>query len=87
MPNWLAAFTARSPDSSVAGRCTASQSSAPGGGVVTLTDAGGDGPLEASEQWLERVGKLVLGDVELGGDHAATDVDADRAGMTAPSWG
>ena len=59
--------------------CAASQRSALRADVVVaLADAGRDRPLDAAEQRLERVGQLVLGDVELGGDHAAADVDADR---------
>ena len=46
--------------------------------VVTLADTGRDRLLDAHEQRLERVGQLIFGDVELGGDHAATDVDTDR---------
>ena len=45
--------------------------------VVALAHAGGHGGLDAAEERLEVVGQLVLGDVELGGDHAAADVDAD----------
>ena len=79
VPNCLAAFVAWSAASSVAGWCAASQRSAlRADAVVALADAGRDRPLDAAEQRLERVGQLVLGDVELGGDHAAADVDADR---------
>ena len=45
--------------------------------VVTPADTGRDRLLDAHEQRLERVGQLVFGHVELGGDHAATDVDTD----------
>ena len=46
--------------------------------VVTRPTPAGIAVLDAAEQRLERVGQLVLGDVELGGDHAAADVDTDR---------
>lgn len=45
--------------------------------VVTTADTGGDHLLDAGEQRLERVGQLGVGDVELGGDHPAADVDAN----------
>ena len=78
VPNCLAALSAWAVDSSVAGRWFDSQRSARVADlVVAPAHAGGHGPLDAAEQRLERVGQLVLGDVELGGDHAAADVDAD----------
>ena len=81
VPNCLATFVACSSASSVAGLCAASHRSAlRADHVVALADTGRDRLLDAAEQRLERVGQLVLGDVELGGDHAAADVDADRRG-------
>ena len=79
VPNCLATLAACLSASSVAGLCAASHRSAlraatswpwPTPAGIALRDA--------AEQRLERVGQLVLGDVELGGDHAAADVDADR---------
>ena len=45
--------------------------------VVAAPHTRGDRVLDPAEQRLERVGELVLRHVELGGDHAAPDVDAD----------
>ncbi len=51
-----------------------------GHSVVALADAGGNRLFDATEERLERVGQRVLGDVELGGDHPAADVDAHGRG-------
>ena len=51
-----------------------------GGVVVAPTDAGRHPRGDPVEQWVEAVGQVLGGDVELGGDHAAADVHADRRG-------
>src|SRR5690606_7460393 len=48
--------------------------------VVAPTHAGGDHGLDTPEQRPEIVGQLGGGEVQLGRDHAATDVHADRGG-------
>ena len=52
--------------------------------IVPAPDPRRDGGLDAAEQRVERVGQLVLGQVELGRDHAAADVDPDRGGDDGP---
>ena len=79
VPNCFAALLAWSSTSSVAGLCVASHASALWATWSwPLPTPAGIACLDAAEQRLERVGQLALGDVELGGDHAAADVDADR---------
>jgi hypothetical protein len=55
--------------------------------IVPLAHARRNRALDSREQRFQRVGKLRLVDVELGGDHAATDVDTNRRrNYCARSW-
>ena len=78
VPNCLATFIDSLRARSDVGRFATSHSPAARDVVVSLAHTGGDRTLDAYQEGLERVGKLVVGDVELGRDHAATNVDADR---------
>ncbi len=57
------------------------------GPVVSPPHAGRDDRLDSGQQRVQGIGQLVLGDIQLGGDHAAADVHTDSAGDYRPAGG